>query len=121
MENLKSDKPIVAIETVPECSPFYEDLRSRNHLLGETKRKLAIRLYKECGLQIDWSTFQARRGLQTCWFTSEVCRWDWTTNTPLYYDKFKFHRPLREYLKKSNQLSHTADDGAWAILINGDL
>lgn len=76
MENLKSDKPIVAIETVPECSPFYEDLRSRNHLLGETKRKLAIRLYKECGLQIDWSTFQARRGLQTCWFTSEVCRWD---------------------------------------------
>ena len=53
MENLKSDKPIVAIETVPECSPFYEDLRSRNHLLGETKRKLSIRLYKECGLQIE--------------------------------------------------------------------
>lgn len=121
MENLKSDKPIVAIETVPVDSPFYMDLCSRDYRLGETKRKLAIRLYKELGIQVDWTSYIVRRGLQVCWFTSEVDGWDSDKNERDFYRTYKFHRPLREYLKKSNKLSLQPDDGEWAIYINGDL
>lgn len=120
MENLKTDKPVVAIETVPVDSPFYMDLCSRDYRLGDTKRKLAIRLYKELGIRIDWTSYIACRG-QVCWFTSEVDGWNDTENKRDFYTTYKFHRPLREYLKKSNKLSLQADYGGWAIYINGDL
>lgn len=120
-ENLKTDKPIVAIETVPVDSPFYNDLCSRQHRLGENKRRLAIKLYKELGIQVDWSSYLVRKGMQTCWFTSEVDGWNSKENKRDFYRTYKFHRPLREYLKKDCKLSLQADDGEWAVYINGDL